>query len=414
MQEQLHRNWRRVLAKYHYYDRRLWLLLIIRMVNSIGFSIILPFISIYLHAEQHVSMTLIGSIFLGVAVVRSVMQLVGGTSADKYNRRRVMLFAGVGRTFALFLLAVAVLAHLPIYVIGLAIFLAYGFGSMFMPAADALVSDLVLPKDRIEAYGLQRMGFNLGWAIGPALGGYLASVSYSLIFFLSGLFFVIAVIIIYYYMPDSKNLSSQSQFNIRDLRKIVTHRTFIIFGLLSMIIFSILTQIVTTLSVFSIEVLNISKIQLGYLYTINGGVILLFQIYGIRKIKRMTLTRAQSIGAMFAAASYLVVAISVNFWWLAVAIILLTFGEIFFIPAGATLVSNIAPEPLKATYLGVYGLFQSVGRSIGPFYGGILADHFLRQPLILWGVLSGIGMVGALGFTVIQKFLSSNVNQNNR
>jgi len=411
MQEKLIRNWKRILSKYHYYDKRLWLLLLIRVVNAIGFSIILPFISIYLYSEQHVSMTLIGSMFLGVAIIRSVMQVVGGSSADRFNRRRVMLVAGVGRTLAFFLLAATILTHLPIYAIGIAIFLAYGFGAMFMPAADALISDLVLPKDRIEAYGLQRMGFNFGWAIGPAIGGYLASVSYSLIFFISGIFFVIAVLIIYFYIPDSKNLDLQSKFSFRDLKKISANKKFIFFGIISLTVFSIITQIVTTLSVFSIEVVHISKIQLGYLYTINGAVIILFQIHGIRWIKRMPLTRSLSIGAVFAGLSYLVVAVSTNFWWLALAIVILTFGEIFFIPSGTTLVSNWAPESQKATYLGVYGLFQSVGRSLGPFYGGILADHFLRQPFILWGVIAGIGMIGAVGFGVLRNFLSPKVNQ---
>lgn len=414
MIDRMNRNWNRILSKYHYYDKRLWLLLTIRVVNALGFSIILPFISIYLYSEQNVSMTLIGSIFLGVAVIRSVMQIVGGSFADRFNRRSVMLVAGVGRTLAFFILALTILAHLPIYIIGIAIFFAYGFGSMFMPAADALISDLVSPVDRIEAYGLQRMGFNIGWAIGPAIGGYLASVSYSLIFFISGLFFVIAVLIIYFYIPDSKTEEIQSRFSFHDLKKISTHKSFIFFGVVSLLIFSILTQIVTTLSVFSIEVVQISKIQLGYLYTINGSVIILFQIHGIRWIKRMPLTRALSIGSFFAGFCYLVVAASTNFWWLAGAIFILTFGEIFFIPSGTTLVSNWAPESLKATYLGVYGLFQSMGRSLGPFYGGILADHFLHQPFILWGVLAGIGGVAAVGFGVLRKFLPRSVNQDVR
>jgi len=403
-------KWQRIYDKFNYYDKRIWFLLSIRVINALGFSIILPFISVYLFSEKNVPMTLIGSIFLGVAIIRATMQLVGGSFADRFSRRQIMLIAGIGRTIAFLLLAFAILGDLPFYAVGISILLAYGFGSMFMPAADAMISDVVLPKDRIEAYGLQRMGFNLGWAIGPAIGGYLASLSYHLIFLIAAFFFTIAVVVIYCFIPDSHTDDVRSQFRFKDLNQLIKNYPFIFYGILVMLVFSIITQIVTTLSVFSIEVVKISKIQLGYLYTVNGAVIILFQIQGIRWIKRIPLTRALALGASLSAMSYLVVAASHNFLMLSGAIVVLTFGEIFFIPSGTTLASNWAPESQKGTYLGLYGVFQGLGRSIGPFYGGILVDHFLFQPFVLWGILTGIGLAAAVGLSQVKRFITPEVN----
>ncbi|UCE06621.1 MAG: MFS transporter [bacterium] len=411
MIELINGKWQRINDKFNYYDKRVWLLLSIRVINALGFSIVLPFISIYLFSEKNVAMTLIGSIFLSVAVIRALMQILGGSFADRYSRQQIMLIAGIGRTVAFILLAMAIMADLPLYVIGITILLAYGFGSMFMPAADAMISDVVSAKDRIEAYGFQRMGFNFGWAIGPAIGGYLASVSYHLIFLIAAFFFTIAVIVIYRFIPDSHTHDVRSQFRFKDLNKLINNYSFIFYGILVMLVFSTITQIVTTLSVFSIEVVKISKIQLGYLYTVNGAVIILFQIQGIRWIKRIPLTRALALGASLAAVSYLVVAISTNFLMLAAAIVILTFGEIFFIPAGTTLASNWAPEFQKGSYLGLYGVFQGLGRSIGPFYGGILVDHFLNRPFILWGTLTGIGLLAAVGLSQVKRFISAKVNK---
>ncbi len=411
MLELINGKWQKINDKFYYYDRRVWYLLFTRVINALGFSIVLPFISVYLFSEKNVPMTVIGSIFLGVAVIRAAMQMLGGSFADRFSRRQIMLIAGVGRTIAFLLLAFAILGNLPFYAIGISILIAYGFGSMFMPAADAMISDVVLPKDRIEAYGLQRMGFNLGWAIGPAIGGYLASVSYQLIFLIAAAFFTIAVFIVYFFIPDSHNHELRSQFSFKALKKLIRNYSFIFYGILSMLVFSIITQIVTTLSVFSIEVVNISKIQLGYLYTVNGVFIILFQIQGIRWIRRIPLTRALALGASLSALSYLIVASSHNFLMLACAIIVLTFGEIFFIPSGTTLASNWAPESQKGTYLGLYGVFQGLGRSIGPFYGGILVDHFLFRPFILWGTLTGIGLAAAFGLSQVKRFISSEINQ---
>jgi predicted MFS family arabinose efflux permease len=403
-------KWQRINDKFNYYDNRVWFLLSIRVINAFGFSIVLPFISVYLFSEKNVPMTLIGSIFLGVAVIRATMQMLGGSFADRFSRRQIMLIAGLGRTFAFILLAMTILSNLPLYLIGITILLAYGFGSMFMPAADAMISDVVSPKDRIEAYGLQRMGFNLGWAIGPAIGGYLASLSFHLIFLIAAFFFTIAVIVVYLFIPDSQNNDIQSQFNFKDLNRLFKNYRFIFYGVLSMLVFSIITQIVTTLSVFSIEVVKITKIQLGYLYTVNGAVIILFQIQGIRWIRQIPLTRALALGASLSALSYLIVAASTNFFMLAIATVVLTFGEIFFIPSGTTLTSNWAPESQKGSYLGLYGVFQGLGRSIGPFYGGILVDHFLHQPFILWGTLTGIGLAAAFGLSQVKRFISPEIN----
>ena len=411
MKQIVNGKWQQINSKYSYYDRRIWFLLSIRIINALGFSIVLPFISVYLYSEQNVSMTLIGSIFLGIAVVRAIMQILGGSFADKFNRRKIMLIASIGRTLAFIILALTILSNLPLSLIGIAILLAYGFGSMFMPAADAMISDVVLPKDRIEAYGFQRVGFNVGWAIGPAIGGYLASLSYHLIFLIAAFFFAIAIIIVYFFLPDSYNNDSGSKFSFRDLNKIAGNYAFLFYGFLALLVFSTITQIVTTLTVFSVEVVEISKVELGYLYTVNGVIIILFQIRTIRWLRHMPLTSAMSLGAAISACSYLIVAASHNFLMLALAIVILTFGEIFFIPSGTTLTSNWAPESQKATYLGVYGVFQGLGRSIGPFYGGVLLDHFLHRPFILWGAITGIGLIAAFGLSQVKRLISPAINQ---
>lgn len=410
MLELINGKWQRINDKFYYYDRRVWYLVFTRIINALGFSIVLPFISVYLFSEKHVPMTIIGSIFLGVAVVRAAMQMLGGSFADRFNRRQIMLIAGVGRTLAFLLLAITILTNLPLVFIGFAILFAYGFGSMFMPAADALISDVVPAKDRIEAYGFQRMGFNFGWAIGPAIGGYVASLSYPLIFLIAAFFFTSAVIVVYRFIPDSHSNNLSSRFRFKDLKQLINNYPFIFFGMLTMLVFSITTQIITTLSVYSIEVVKISKIQLGYLYTINGIVIILFQIQGIRWIKRIPLTSALALGAMLSALSYLVVAVSKSFLMLAIAIVIMTFGQIFFVPSGTTLTSNWAPDNQKGTYLGLYGVFLGLGHSIGPFYGGILVDHFLSQPFILWGTISAVGLAAAFGLSQVKRFISPEIN----
>jgi len=236
MIESINGKWQQIIDKFYYYDRRVWFLVFTRVINALGFSIVLPYISVYLFSEKNVPMTIIGSIFLSVAFIRAAMQMLGGSFADRFSRRQIMLIAAVGRTLAFLLLALTILANLPLFFIGIAILLAFGFGSMFMPAADAMISDVVSAKDRIEAYGFQRMGFNIGWAIGPAIGGYVASLSYHLVFLIAAFFFTIAVIVVYRFIPDSHTNEIRSQFRFKDLRQLIKNYHFIFYGVLVMLV----------------------------------------------------------------------------------------------------------------------------------------------------------------------------------
>ncbi|NOZ61917.1 MAG: MFS transporter [Calditrichaeota bacterium] len=403
MQQAMTRKINKLNSKFQSFDKRVWYLVAIRVINALGFSIILPFISLYLYSEQGVPMTVVGTFFLGAAVARAITQLLGGGYSDKIGRRKVMIFAGVGRALSFLLLAITVFYHFPIYFLGLFVILSYGFGAMFMPAADALISDLVAPKNRVEAYSYQRIGLNFGWAIGPAVGGYLASMSYSLLFLIpSGLFFIVIFIVILF-IPDSSAEDKKSNFNIKALKHLVKNRQFVFYGLLCFFVFSVLSQPYTTMSVFAVEHVHISKIFLGYLYSINGVTIILFQLPAIKWINRMRLTSALALGGFLAGIAMIVIALSTNFFMLALAIVILTFGEIFFIPTSTTITSNWAPESQRGTYMGLYGLFQGMGRSFGPFYGGILLDHFLHNPLILWGAIGAVALLASFAIPHIKQ-----------
>ena len=60
---------------------------------------------------------------------------------------------------------------------------------MLHPAANAMVADLVPREKRIKAYALLRIAQNLGWAIGPMLGGFIAQRSYGAMFLAGGTLF---------------------------------------------------------------------------------------------------------------------------------------------------------------------------------------------------------------------------------
>ncbi len=73
------------------YDQRLWILFISQLIVAIGFSVVMPFLAIYLHDKLGVAMSLVGIVFLLGAIMAAMGQLLGGTLADRWGRRKVML-----------------------------------------------------------------------------------------------------------------------------------------------------------------------------------------------------------------------------------------------------------------------------------------------------------------------------------
>jgi len=63
-------------------------------------------------------------------------------------------------------LGTAVLLDASIFVLGGLVVMNGILRSLFDPAAAAAVSELAPPERRAAAFGLQRIGINLGWALG--------------------------------------------------------------------------------------------------------------------------------------------------------------------------------------------------------------------------------------------------------
>lgn len=399
-------------ALFRKYDLRVWYLFVSRIFISMGFGIVIPFLSVYLYSELGVPMKVVGTIFLFAAATRAVMQLFGGELSDRFGRRKIMLWAMGGRAVTFFLLSLAILHAQYLIIILFAVVLSYAFGAMFMPSADAMIADLVVDQDRIEAYGIQRIGLNAGWAIGPAIGGFLATISYFWLFFLTSILFVIGYLIIYFFVKESnvERRKESSKMRLQGLLSIRRNQKFLLFSFYALLIFSIMTQIISTLSVYAVSEVGLSKVHLGFLYTINGIIIIFLQFPGISLIKKMKLTTALADGAFLVAGGYAIIMFASSFGGMAFAIVLMTFGEIFITPAGTTLTSNWAPDQQRGRYMGVYGLFQSFGRSFGPFYGGFLLDALIHKPVLLWGIMAALGIVSAVGFYSLQWKIPQKIN----
>jgi MFS family permease len=391
-------------------DKRVLVLVFCRGITALGFSVVFPFLSIYLHNVMRVSMTAIGTVFLASSLAGALSALVGGELSDKFGRKRVMVLALIFRAITFFLIGLAVLKSAGFLVIAALVVVSSFAGRLFEPAAGAMISDVTAPAKRQEAYALLRIGINLGWAIGPAIGGFLASFSYAFLFFASAIVISIGLVVLLVALKGYRTAGHGERVNLRDLASVGRDKAFVSYNLVSLLLFLVMAQLMMTLSVYAVDWVGISKIQLGYLYTVNGLMVVFLQFPCVRLVRGLRMTRVMALGSFLYAAGYFSAAFAGGFIALLLSVIVVTFGEMFTSPPSLALVSNMAPRERYGRYMGVFELFGSVGHSLGPFVGGIIMDASAGNRLVLWGFVGIIGLIATQGFLVIGNRLAPGVD----
>jgi MFS family permease len=384
-------------------DRRVWLLCGGRVISTTGFSIVLPFLAIHLNRDLALSMGEVGMVFLVMAVAGAFGQILGGELADRIGRRQVM-FASMGlRGLVFLLLFVAFLLQSDIWVITLLLSVSNALGSLFDPASSAMIADIVEPGRRLEAYGVLRIGQNTGWTLGPLISGFMILfLPFSYLFLMTAITCsAVGIIILLLVQEPVRVAVGHDRFHPRDLLKIWRNRAFFIFCLASLPLGIILGQLSSTFSVFCVEDVGIPEAGVGYLYALNGIIVVLMQIPITRFIGHYRMPLVLSAGSLLYAVGYFLVGLSDFSWVLVITVMIITLGENTVSPSSTAMVASMSPEAEKGRYMGVYGIFFYFGWSLGPTVGGVLYDLLHGSPFALWSAVASIAMISVIGFLIL-------------
>jgi predicted MFS family arabinose efflux permease len=186
-------------------QRTIWVLSIATFINRSG-SMVLLFTSLYLTKELHFTIAEAG-VTLGFYGVGSVLgSYVGGWLTDRKNFFTIMIFSLIVSGLILLLL---LFASTPFFV-SLIIF-AYAFtGDIFRPANSKGIAVYSTVENRTRSVSLMRLAVNLGFSIGPAIGGFVALyLGYKWLFVIDALTSFGAAWMLFVYLPKSPNVPEQ-------------------------------------------------------------------------------------------------------------------------------------------------------------------------------------------------------------
>lgn len=389
----------------------LWVLSFGWLVSAIGFAASLPFIAIYFNEEYGIELTEIGLFFLAMAVVRSAFQLVGGEVADRVSRRWLLVWSQLTRAGAFAFIALGIEYDWGFWAVAVGLLVNSMLGALFHPVANALVSDLLPAKERLDGYAITRSAGNLGWAIGPAIGGFASASSYAVLFWISTAITVVSgfIFMIWLRSPDTER--NLERFRLRDLLAIKDDKRLAIHSVLVLLLYLVVAQLIVPFSVYTVEMVGISKAELGYLYTLNGLLVVILQLPITRLLVNMKLTTQLALGAVLYFVGYSAMGFLGGVVTLGIALTIVTVGECAMSPPALALTSRMAPAGRMGRYMGIFGFFTMSAWSLGPLYGGFILDHLGHDHVTAWIAIASLALVAALGFVLFGRTLPDDLDR---
>ena len=365
-----------------------WWLSLVMLVNRMG-TMVVPFMTIYLTQKMGLSIAMAGFVMTVFGLGAITGALIGGKLVDTIGYFYVQLIALTGGGF-MFILLGQMNSYTSICIT--TFFLAL-LNESFRPANTVAIAHYSKETNRTRSYSLNRLSINAGWAIGGALGGFLASFNYHLLFWVDGISNLLAAFLLYITLSPTRNLATQKVPKEKNviINSAYKDRTYIAFILLTFIFAFCFFQMFTTIPVFFREKFNLSVFFIGILMALNGIIICFFEMITVFTLegKRPSLHFISS-GMLLVAVSFLLLNLPpFDFSAVAVmAMIFITFGEIFSMPfMNAWWIQRAQPNN-RGQYAALYTVAFASAQAIGPFAGSLIAEYGSFK--MLWYILAGI------------------------
>jgi MFS family permease len=383
------------------YPRQFWLLLAGNLVSATGGAMIWPFLSIYLRQRLDLPLATIASLLTLNAVMGILSSFIAGSAADRIGRKRIMaisLSAGV-----IYYLLMSQAETLLAYAVLMGLWGA--FNPLFSVGANTMIADLIPSEKRMDAYSLTRVVHNVGIAIGPIAGGFLAVVSYTYAFYAAAVAFgIFAVLVIFFIRDTLPEVDAQTvQTTTAGFGPILRDTKFISFTLLFALTTMAAAIMFILLPVYSKENFGLPENRYSFIVTVNATMCIFMQYFVTRIAKRYPALPVIGIGALFYAVGVGSVALGAGFWAFVISMVIMTVGELILTPAATNMVAELAPVNMRGRYMSIYGLGWPIASGVGPILGGFLSDTI--APVAMWYGGGMLGLLGAVGFFIMARMV---------
>lgn len=386
----------RLRHEFSNYPGQFWLMFVGMAFAMTGITIIWPFMMIYASDKLSLSLAAAASLMSINAATGLLSSILAGPIVDRLGRKWAMVISLVGNGVCYFLLNQADSYTAFALILGV----SGVFSPLYNVGSDAMLADLFPKEKRAEAYALYRMARNIGVAVGPALGGFLLSRSYSIGLYSAAAGYVLYGILLLIFaretIPGAVRLERSNLIDqLRGYWQVFRDKSF-----MALVGAFTLVQMTTALmwvllSVYVKTEYGIGENLYGWLPTTNALMVVFFQVIITRGTKKHPAVTVMKWGSVFYILAPLIVALSTGFWGFWAAMVVMTLGELVVVPRTSAYAANLAPIDKRGRYMSLYGLTWNVAVGISPVLGGFISDRFGHRAPWIIGVAFGFFAVYA-------------------
>ena len=394
---------------YNEYPRAFWTYNLIVFIDRLGGFMLYPFFALYLTQKFNIGMSTVGILFAIFSISGMVGSALGGALADRMGRKVVIIISlvlsslsalgmGFAPTLAIFIAVVAIVGTL---------------SSIGHPAHEAVVADLLPPDKRAEGYGIIRVIFNLAVIIAPPIAGLLIARSYLTLFIVDATISLISAAIVIFALPETKPQAhahakpESMKQTFAGYGRVFKDTRFVAFIGVTVMMTLVYMNMNSTLGVFMRDEHGMPALSFGSLLSLNAVIVVLCQFWVARKLEKYKPMLMMAAGSLLYAIGFAMYGFVPTFALFAVAMIIITIGEMIVSPFQQSMVASFAPEDMRGRYMAVSGLSWSIAFTIGPYFAGLILDS--PNPNLLWIICGVIGLMATLGFIILNKVHHSRI-----
>lgn len=374
------------------------MLALVILINRTS-AMVVPFLGVYMTQALGFSLKETGVVlsFFGMGAVLG--SYVGGRLTDIFGFYSTQLYS--------FLLTIPIFMILPelktVYSLSIGVFVLSAVADAFRPANSVALS-YYTPQEKItKAFSLNRMAVNLGFSIGPALGGFLAGFSYHWLFYGNALGELLAsILFVYYFKSRMPRHQKKERSVLKSVESPYKNLRMLAFTFLCALYAICFFQLLNTLPLYYKTEHQLTEFQIGVILGYSGLFIVLFEMLIVQIAgKVMSISQIIILGTLLCGLAFVVLNLSFTHVMLYIGISILCVSEILAMPYMSTVYVQESSEHNRGAYMGMYSLAFSVAHIFSPYLGTFIVEKQSFE--VLW-YLTGLASLGiAFGFYMLMK-----------
>ena len=388
-----------------------FLLAFIMFLTMTGYGIVLPTLP-FLADNLGLSSVQMSSLIIAWAVSQLITAPLWGRLADKIGRKPVLMIGvfGFGVAFLLLMFAQSYLQLLLVRLIGAAI------SSGTQTATFSMVADQTDKANRNQTIGKMGAVNGLGFLCGPAVGGLFSPLGVEVPFIIAGSLALITLPFAYFYIQDTKidenkETTTTMKSFVRDGENLsfwksiwmVTKPGYWNHYLIILGMSIAASSFFGLMGYYLIAKFDATPVFVSMAFSAQAGTSVLVQFFIIKKLYEVwnedTITK---IGLAITTIGYCLISFAPLVWVAIFGCIFTGFGQSLVRPTTIAMLSK-RTEMGRGITLGLQDSMDSLGRILGPLWGGWVFLLLASAPFITSAVITAILLGIAFLLTYQQK-----------